>query len=131
IATFSDANPGGSLADFTDVSINWGDGQTTPGTVQVAQGGGFQVLGNHVYANAGTWSVLVSITDKGGSSTTATSTVTTAVPEGQDYALALIVPAPAASGGSASAGTVYAALVNWGDGNTTSDAIVSPVDNGT
>jgi len=69
VATFTDANPGGTASDFS-ATINWGDGTaTTAGTVAAAQGGGFVVNGTHTYASTGSFTTTVSISDIGGSRT--------------------------------------------------------------
>src|SRR5262249_20086766 len=55
--------------DFT-ASINWGDGTTTMGVVQLiggnATGAIFEVLGSHTYTDALTFPITVTVTDKGG-----------------------------------------------------------------
>lgn len=68
-ATFTDGNPGATVADFT-ASIDWGDGNTSSGTVS-ASGGGFAVDGTHGYAATGPYTVTTTITDDGGSTATA------------------------------------------------------------
>ena len=47
VATFSDADPGGTLSDYT-ASIRWGDGTSSAATIS-ASGGGFAVSGTHHY----------------------------------------------------------------------------------
>ncbi len=72
VATFTDDNPGGMVTEYT-ATIDWGDGTTSSasaaaGTI-VAVGGGFEVLGTHVYDTPGDFSVVVTIGDGGGAST--------------------------------------------------------------
>jgi hypothetical protein len=69
VATFTDADPAGTISDFT-ASINWGDGATSPGTITQPNGVGtaFVITGSHTYAVAGTDTVTVTITDVGGTS---------------------------------------------------------------
>jgi cyclophilin family peptidyl-prolyl cis-trans isomerase len=78
VATFTDANPDASAGDFA-AQINWGDGVITAGTV-VASGGGFQVLGSHVYGAAGQYPVSVAVADLASAAVMAstTNTMTTA-----------------------------------------------------
>src|SRR5437870_11321027 len=83
VASFTDANPTAPLTDFTTgtggASINWGDGTAaTAGTVTQPGGTGtaFVVSGSHTYAEEGSYTVTVSITDKGGSTKSATATAT-------------------------------------------------------
>ncbi len=70
VATFKDADPGGTVSDYT-ASIQWGDGKTTAGTISA----GFGVQGSHHYGRAGTFHITVTIRDAGGATATATSEV--------------------------------------------------------
>ncbi|HEV2949418.1 MAG TPA: LamG-like jellyroll fold domain-containing protein, partial [Gemmataceae bacterium] len=83
VGLFQDAFARAPLSDFTTggggATINWGDGSrvvtgavTQPG----GQGTGFAVSGSHFYKDAGSYTVTVTLHDKGGSSATAMSTVT-------------------------------------------------------
>ncbi len=81
VATFIDANATDPLIDFTagagGATINWGDGTPiTAGTVTQPGGTGnpFVVTGSHTYLTAGTHTVIITVTDRGGSTATATST---------------------------------------------------------
>ena len=73
VATFTDANPGGKLSDFT-ATIVWGDGTSSSGTATAGDGGGFVVNGTHTYASTGSFTTTVSIKDAGGSTATAQGT---------------------------------------------------------
>lgn len=55
-------NLSGGTAPYA-VSIDWGDG-TSPDLISLSGPGGF--TGSHVYANAGTYNILVKATDKNG-----------------------------------------------------------------
>jgi len=75
VATFTDPDTSVQAADFAAV-IDWGDGTTSAGTVQGQAGsaGGFDVIGAHTYAQAGTDTILVTITHtNGGATATANS----------------------------------------------------------
>jgi hypothetical protein len=79
VAHFGDANPFASAGDFSG-QINWGDGSTTAGSVTSAAGGGFDVTGTHTYSATGSYPVSTTITDTGGSVTSADSTAQIAAP---------------------------------------------------
>jgi hypothetical protein len=66
LATFTDADPGGTVSDYT-ATVDWGDGTSSPGSVS-ATAGGFAVDGTHTYAK-GNYNLTVSISDAGGAST--------------------------------------------------------------
>jgi PhoPQ-activated pathogenicity-related protein len=72
VATFSDPNPGAAAGDFT-ASINWGDGQFSPGVVAASGTGGFIVTGTHTYPLEGRYTIQVTVNDVGGSHATSTS----------------------------------------------------------
>ena len=86
IATFTDSNPGATVADFNagagSISIAWGDGSTstltsTPAVTITSSGSPngvvFSVFGSHTYAEEGSYKVTVTATDTGGSTTIAHS----------------------------------------------------------
>jgi PKD domain/HYR domain len=70
-SVFSDADPNGTLSDYT-ASINWGDGNTTSATLS----SGFTAQGSHSYANHGTYTVKLTVTDVGGSTVSKSITIT-------------------------------------------------------
>ena len=75
-ATFTDANPAAPLSDFT-ASINWGDGTPLDTSATVSGSGGSDTVnGSHLYAEDGTYTFTITVTDVGGSSTTITGTAT-------------------------------------------------------
>lgn len=80
VATFSDGDPNGTSAMYS-ATINWGDGtESTDGVTGAnAAAGAFDVTGSHLYAEEGTYTITVSISDIDTAyfnSTTATSTAT-------------------------------------------------------
>src|SRR5439155_852991 len=148
VASFTDANPTASLTDFTTgtggASINWGDGTSaTAGTVTQpgCAGTAFLVSGSHTYADEGSHTVTVTITDKGGSTATPTATATIA-----DAALTASGTAVSATEGISFSGQVASftdanpaalltdfttgtggATINWGDGTSaTAGTITQP-----
>jgi len=72
VAQFTDPNTFALVSDFT-VTIAWGDGSTSPGTVTQTSSQHFAVSGSHTYAFAGAYTATTSIADIGGATATATS----------------------------------------------------------
>jgi virginiamycin B lyase len=62
VASFTDGDPDARPSDY-DVTINWGDGDHSYGTVQRRADGTFAVRGTHRYAKQGSRKVVVRITD--------------------------------------------------------------------
>jgi hypothetical protein len=79
VATFTDANPGALVGDFT-ASIQWGDGGTSSGTITQPglPGTVFDVAGTHTYAASGSFTVAVTVSDGEGSNATVTDMVSVA-----------------------------------------------------
>jgi hypothetical protein len=133
VASFIDANPNGAVGDFT-ATINWGDGQSSSGTLGAGTGGGFVVSGSHTYADEGNYTVSVSITDVGGSSATASGSASIG-----DASLTAQGTSISGTEGAAFSGTVasftdanpngalgdFTATINWGDGQTSSGLIAA------
>ena len=69
-ATFTDV---GTL-DTHSATIDWGDGTTTPATIDQAAGGG-SLSGGHAYATGGIFTVIITLTDDDGGTATQTTTV--------------------------------------------------------
>jgi hypothetical protein len=132
VATFTDADPNGTLAQYTAV-IDWGDGGTSSGSI-AAGTSGFNVSGTHSYAEESTAVVTVSIVDSGGSAAFATSPVIVS-----DGALALtgtsaslsahvtiattLALASLTDSDSGALASDYAVTITWGDGSTSAGII--------
>lgn len=111
-------------------SINWGDSSTSVGTVTVTSNGIFSVVGKHTYAEEGSYTITVSVSDGGGHTAQANGTATVA-----DAAIKVNAPSVNISGLNVTlngtftdgdpGGTLsdYTASINWGDGTTTSGTI--------
>ncbi len=78
IGTFTDSNPGATSADFTvapgSITVNWGDGSAVETltaanltATQLPAGVLFTITDGHVYAEEGTYQVLITVADDGGS----------------------------------------------------------------
>ena len=77
VATFTDANPAGQVSDFT-AQIDWGQGQTSTGTVLAdpSTAGQFDVTGTFTNDNRGSFPLGVTITDAGGAIVVAAALIT-------------------------------------------------------
>jgi len=49
------------VSDYS-ATVNWGDGVIEPGTV-ATNGSGFKVVGDHTYAQPGSYTITTQITD--------------------------------------------------------------------
>src|SRR5207245_1594732 len=131
VATFTDADPAGSASDYKAL-IFWGDGTTTVGTISANSGSGFSVSGSHSYAEEGSYSIKVSVTDVGGATASGTGTATvvdaalganagplTAI-EGTGYSGVLATFIDANPNATAAD---FTATITWGDGHTSAGTI--------
>src|SRR5262249_39269724 len=79
LATFSDANPGAALSDFT-ATVNWGGPLAGTPTVSVQQvsssatASTWEVLGSATYSAEGTFTVRVTVIDDGGQTVSTSNT---------------------------------------------------------
>jgi hypothetical protein len=129
IATFTDRDPQGPISNYS-ATIDWGDGTTStadvPSRTIVRSGRAFAIRGSHRYTEEGTYTVTVTLTDL------------QATVQGTSSANVLDAPLKArgttvrTSHGTAFSGIVasftdpgtdgspadYIAVINWGDGNT-------------
>jgi hypothetical protein len=149
VAMFTDpGDPNGNvepLADYT-ASINWGDGMTTVGTITRVSGNSFRVTGGHTYTeesaadhpNSNPYNIIVTITHESTTPTVVTSTATItdqAVTATGGFALTgvegtAIAPTTVATftdpgdpNGNVEPLADYTAMINWGDGHSTTGTI--------
>lgn len=127
VATFSDPNVAHTAGQFS-ASIDWGDGTTSSGTVTGAAGS-FSVAGGHTFAEEGTRSVTVTVTDSNDSNDTGSATSTATV---SDASLAVTAATLGPTEGLSATSIVgsftdadpngsatdYSAVITWGDGNS-------------
>lgn len=73
IATITDANPTSLPSDFS-ATINWGDGTTNSGIVQL-QDGALVVVGSRTYTAFGTYNVAIQVSSTGGKSASASGSI--------------------------------------------------------
>ena len=134
VATVTDGDPGDHAAEY-GATIDWGDGTTTSGTVTGPDGGPYDVNGSHTYAEEGSDTVKVHVTDSD-STNTADATSTAAVGDAPLSSSCAMPPAiPQSFSGPtakftdvASTGrlTDFSATIDWGDGTTTSGTVSGP-----
>ncbi|HWB07592.1 MAG TPA: TIGR03118 family protein [Pirellulales bacterium] len=134
VAALGAAAAGAVAGDFT-TAIDWGDGTSSTGTVTATGNGGFLVLGHHDYAEEGTETVTVTVSDK--SSHTVSSTASAQVADAPLVAAGINVPlqqsltvnnlqiASVTDTGGAEAAADYTATIDWGDGTATTTGAVS------
>ncbi len=133
VATFTDADSKAVAGDYA-VTIQWGDGTSSPGTITGDGKGNFTVSGCHTYAEEGPSTITVTITDVDNASNAATVTTTAAVADAaltSTCAVPATIPAtytgPTATFTDASStGTLtdFTATIAWGDGTTSLGTIL-------
>jgi hypothetical protein len=137
VATFTDTTP--SPASGYTVSIDWGDGTTSSGSVATNSDGSFTVTGfpTHTYGTDGTYTVTVSISETGDDHDAATATAVATVVEA-NRGIVASVPSPPASEGTFS-GTIetftdngatdpasnFTATIDWGDGTSSAGVVTA------
>ena len=137
--SFTDANPNAPASDFS-ATVDWGDGSSSTGTVSQNADGSFSVAApGHTYAEEGQDTVKVSVTDKGGSTTSASQGVTVAdasltagqvsVSKGTEGTHASNVAFGFADANPGATVSDFSATINWGDGSS-SNGTVSAVSGG-
>lgn len=134
VGTFNDADTVEPVSSYT-AAINWGDGNTSSGTVlTTTTKGHFKVTGTHTYAEAGSPTVVVTITDAGGASALASTAGTV-----KDAALSGSAVSFTAVKNQAFTGQVasftdanptaplsdFSATVNWGDGHSSTATVAT------
>src|SRR5207245_1364851 len=127
-------DPGGAEAVGNySASVNWGDGGTSGGSINVSNGT-FTVSADHLYAEEGTYPITVTISHESAPTATATSTATVSDPsvvatggfsfsatEGS-LSTAQTVATFTDPGGAESL-TDYSASIAWGDSSTSPGSI--------
>jgi PhoPQ-activated pathogenicity-related protein len=140
VARFKDGDPHGSIGDYT-ASIDWGDGNTSTGTISVDKAGGFDVVGGNTYAIDGTFTVVVTIIDQAGGVGNHTIVQTTAVVVGvpltsvgqaltatEGISTGAVIPVVVSAANPTAVATDFTGTIDWGDGTPASPATF--VDNG-
>jgi hypothetical protein len=137
IGTFTDTTP--SPASGYTVSVDWGDGNTTAGSVASNPDGSFSVTGNaaHTYTADGTYTVTFTVSETGDDHDTATASAVGTVVEANRGIVPGFPTAPENEG--LFSGTVetfvdgsatdppsnFIATINWGDGTSSTGIVTS------
>jgi hypothetical protein len=132
VSTFSTTDPRATASEFTAI-VNWGDGQSSNGTIMPVSSGGFQVVGNHTYSRAGAFSISTTVRNNEGQTVSDTSVATVAdVPivetalsrrttRGKVFDGALLT---ITDPNGAALSSDFSALINWGDGSSSTGTVV-------
>ncbi|WP_422926492.1 hypothetical protein [Singulisphaera sp. PoT] len=137
VGSFIDANVFALPSDFT-ADITWGDGSESSGTVRAngTTAGQFDIFGSNIYVLAGTYNVSIAITDVGGSTTVIAGVAIVAdaaltskgqtinTTEGSAFSGSV---ATFSDDNSFSSATQFTAIIDWGDGSTTTPDVTTGV----
>ncbi len=134
VASFTDSDGIGTASDYI-ATIDWGDGTTSAGTVSGTVGS-YNVSGTHIYADEGSYTSTVSVTDIDGQSNSATGSVTVKEGDfGSLYPCTLALMAGHSYSGHVAAYTDvgypgqvasdFTATIDWGDGTSTTGTVAS------
>ena len=137
IATFTDTQVNTAADDYT-ASIDWGDGDTSAGTIQMNDSGGFDVDASHAYQSIGDQTATVTITHTdSGRTATATGTVhledpgitieADQIPD-WDHKFTSIneTLATFTSADSNLGASDFSAQIDWGDGTGPTQGVIQP-----
>jgi hypothetical protein len=132
VASFTDPDTTESTSDYTAV-ITWDDGTTSAGTLTSSGNGQFSISGTHTYAEEGSQPIVVTVTHE---TTTLTIDSTASISDaalsstgnsfsnanavGQSITVTLASFTDADPQGTQSD---YSAVINWGDGSTSTGVI--------
>ena len=132
VATFNDADQNTASGTYA-ATINWGDTSMSAGIVTGNRATGFTVTGGHTYAEEGSYTVTVQISDLDGSSVTATGSATIAdaalsaaglkLRQSNDSVNGVVADFTDADPGGVA--TDYTATISWGDGTSSAGIVAS------
>jgi hypothetical protein len=114
--------------------IDWGDGQTSSGTVTVAADGSYSVTGSHTYAEEGSFALTVRVTGSGsempptsdsGSAKVTDATLSASTPTPVIKGLSVTLTTTFTDADPNGTATDYTTSINWGDGTTSAGTIGS------
>ncbi|TAN29474.1 MAG: hypothetical protein EPN30_02510 [Actinomycetota bacterium] len=135
VATITDSSQTALALGFS-ATINWGDGTTSSTGTVTGSAGSFTVTGSHDYAEEGSYTVSISITDPAGTVHKVTTTASVAdaaltATGSPDFASANLTNQTLATFTDANASATVAdftsgggsTIINWGDGSTSSGTV--------
>jgi PKD repeat protein len=132
VGSFNDA-AGREAPSAYDVVVDWGDSHQSGALLQPNANGGYDIIGDHTYAEEGTYNITATVQDDGGSHTTvvSTATVADAPPSAVAFALSGTTGVPinnqllAVFADAAPPEPVgnYSASVDWGDSSVDTGTI--------
>jgi N-acetylneuraminic acid mutarotase len=132
VATFSDADQNTAPSTYA-ATINWGDASTSAGTVTGNRASGFTVTGGHTYAEEGSFTVTVQISDLDGNSVTATGSASTGdaaltasgrqLRQSHDSIAGVVANFNDADPGGLVSD--YTATISWGDGTSSAGTVAA------
>ena len=136
VATFTDVDASAIAGDFT-ATIDWGDGSGSSAGSVTGSAGHFTVSGTHSFADAGTFSVGVSLSEA--TPTVLSNSVTSTATISQDDSFTPSAASLTATVGTAFSGVVatftdtdtvsssnaFTAVISWGDNNSSSAGTVT------
>jgi len=136
VATITDPTITSTAAEYS-ATIDWGDGSSSAGTVSGPTGGPFTVSGSHTYAEEGTYTITVMVTDIDDATNGATATSTANVADAALTASPACIATSTQSylGSTATftdaaspSGTLsdFSATIDWGDGAVTTGTVTGP-----
>ncbi len=136
VATVTDPDPASTGAEYS-ATIDWGDTTSSAGTLSGPVGGPFDVSGTHTYAEEGTYTVTVTVTDTDFPANHGTVTSTADV---ADAALTASCATPAVSLQAFSGNVAtftdanplgetgdFTATIDWGDISSSAGVVTGPV----
>ena len=96
VGHIADGDGTATASDYS-AALDWGDGQSSPGLISAALGGGFDVHGTHTYAAAGSDTVTVAVTKVTGATAhaSAVASVTTSATSSSTTTSTTTPPSPA------------------------------------
>lgn len=133
VATFTDTSGVQPVADYS-ATINWGDGTSSPGAIVAAPGGEFVVEGGHTFAEEGSYSPIISISDIGGDTAAASDfaniadaplTATGSQLPGVEGAPITGIVGKFTDGNPFGLASDFTATINWGDGTASTGTVAA------